>query len=88
VWSWRVRGGIKCYRLVVDANLTLDDLDWLRKVEAAADAKRDLPPVPMNIAAKLSAFGLAKPNSLGALTITSKGRDALLDQDMRDAEDR
>lgn len=80
--------GIRCYRLVVDANLTLDDLDWLRKVEAAADAKRDPPPVPMNIAAKLSAFGLAKPNSLGGLTITSKGRDALLDQDMRDAEDR
>jgi hypothetical protein len=42
----------------------------------------------MNIAAKLSAFGLAKPNSLGAFAITSKGRDALLDQDMRDAEDR
>jgi hypothetical protein len=42
----------------------------------------------MNIAAKLRAFGLAKPNSFGAFTITAKGRDALLDQDMRDAEDR
>jgi hypothetical protein len=72
----------------VDASLTLDDLDWLRKLEAAADAKRDAPPVPMNVAAKLSAFGLATPNSLGAFTITPKGRDALLDQDMRDAEDR
>jgi hypothetical protein len=72
----------------VDANLTLDDLDWLRKLEAAADAKRAAPPLPMNIAAKLSAFGLAKPDSLGAFTITSKGRDALLDQYMRDAEDR
>ena len=72
----------------MDADLTVDDLDWLRKLKAAADAKRDPPPVPMNIAAKLSTFGLAKPNSLGAFTITSKGRDALLDQDMRDAEDR
>jgi hypothetical protein len=42
----------------------------------------------MNIAATLRIFGLAKPNSFGALTITSKGRDALLDQNMRDAEDR
>jgi len=72
----------------VDADLTVDDLDWLRKLKAAADTKRDPPPLPMNIAAKLRTFGLAKPNSLGAFTITSKGRDALLDQDMRDAEDR
>jgi len=72
----------------VDANLTLEDLDWLRKLEAAADAKRDPPPVPVKIAAKLGAFGLAKPDSLGAFSITSKGRDAVLDQDMRDAEDR
>jgi hypothetical protein len=74
--------------VVVDSNLTVEDLDWLRKLKAAADAKRDPPLIPMKIAAKLSAFGLAKPNSLGAFTITSKGRDALLDQDMRDAEDR
>ena len=70
------------------SNLTVDDLDWLRKLKAAADGKRGPPPIPMNIAAKLSTFGLVKPNSLGACTITSKGRDALLDQDMRDAEDR
>ena len=72
----------------MDTDLTVDDLDWLRKLKAAADANRDPPPVPMNIAAKLGTFGLAKPNSLGSFTITSKGRDALLDQDMRDAEDR
>lgn len=72
----------------MDSNLTVDDLDWLRKLKAAADAKRDPPLIPMNIAATLGAFGLAKPNSVGAFAITSKGRDALLDQDMRDAEDR
>jgi hypothetical protein len=72
----------------VDSNLTVDDLDWLRKLKAAADAKRDPPPIPMDIAAKLGTFGLVKPNGLGAFTITSEGRDALLDQDMRDAEDR
>jgi hypothetical protein len=72
----------------MDLNLTADDFDWLRKLKAAADAKRDPPPIPMNIAAKLGTFGLAEPNSFGAFTITSKGRDALLDQDMRDAEDR
>ena len=72
----------------MDSNLTAEDLDWLRKLKDAADAKRDPPPIPVNIAAKLGTFGLARPNGLGAFTITTKGRDALLDQDMRDAEDR
>jgi hypothetical protein len=72
----------------MDSNLTADDFDWLRKLKAAADAKRDPPGISPHIAAKLRTFGLAKPNSSGALAITSKGRDALLDQDMRDAEDR
>jgi hypothetical protein len=74
--------------MVMDSNLTPDDLDWLRKLKGATDAKRDPPPIPADIAAKLRAFGLAKPNASGALTITSEGRDALLEQDMRDAEDR
>ena len=72
----------------MDSNLTADDFDWLRKLKAAADAKRDALQIPRNIAAKLRTFGLAKATSFGAFTITSKGRDALLDQDMRDAEDR
>jgi hypothetical protein len=44
--------------------------------------------MPPDIAARLAEFGLAKANSSGAFAITSKGRDALLEQDMRDAEDR
>jgi hypothetical protein len=72
----------------MDSNLTADDFDWLRKLKGAADAKRDPPPIPTNIATKLGAFGLAKPNSSGNFTITSEGRGALLEQDMRDAEDR
>jgi hypothetical protein len=71
----------------MDSNLTAEDFDWLRQLRDAADAKRDPPPIPVNIAARLGAFGLARPNG-PAFTITSKGRDALLDQDMRDAEDR
>jgi hypothetical protein len=72
----------------MDSNLTTDDFDWLRKLKAAADAKRVPPSIPTNIAAKLGTFGLAKPNSFGACAITSKGHDALLEQDMRDAEER
>ena len=72
----------------MDSNLTADDFDWLRQLKGATDAKRDPPPIPTDIAAKLGAFGLAKSNRSGGLTITSKGRDALLEQDMRDAEDR
>ncbi len=74
--------------MVVDSNLTADDFDWLRKLKGAADAKRDPPQIPADIAAKLRTFGLAKPNNSGNFTITSEGRDALLEQDMRDAEDR
>jgi hypothetical protein len=72
----------------MDSNLTADDFDWLRKLKAAADAKGDPPPIATNIAAKLDTFGFAKANSFGAFSITSEGRDALLEQDMRDAEDR
>jgi hypothetical protein len=72
----------------MDSNLTADDFDWLRKLKGATDARREPPAIPTDIAAKLHAFGLAKPNASGAFTITSEGRDALLEQDMRDAEDR
>jgi hypothetical protein len=72
----------------MDSNLTADDFDWLRRLKGATDAKRDPPSIPTKIAAKLSAFGFAKPNNSGTFTITSEGRDALLEQDMRDAEDR
>jgi len=74
--------------LVTDSNLTADDLDWLRKLKTAADAKHDAPQIPVNVAAKLGRFGLAKASASGAFSITPEGRDALLDQDMRDAEER
>jgi len=72
----------------MDSNLTADDFDWLRKLKGAADAKRDPPPIPADIAAKLRTFGFAMPMGSGTFAITSEGRDALLEQDMRDAEDR
>lgn len=69
-------------------NLTPEDFDWLRKIRAATDAKRDPPPVPMGIAGKLRAFGFVTPNGLSGPAITDRGRGALLEQDMRDAEER
>jgi hypothetical protein len=69
-------------------NLTPEDFDWLRKIRAATDAKRDAPPVPMDIAKKLRTFGFVTPNGVSGLAITDLGRGALLEQDMRDAEDR
>jgi hypothetical protein len=71
----------------MDGGLTAEDLDWLRILKAAADVKRDPPSIPANIAAKLVSFGLAHRPGDG-IAITPKGLDALLDQDMRDAEDR
>lgn len=70
------------------SDLTPEDFDWLRQMQGAADAKRDPPPVPMNIIDKLGAFGCVQPDGLGGFTITVRGREALLDQNMRDAEDR
>jgi len=69
-------------------DLTPEDFDCLRKLRAATDAKRDPPPLPMEIAGKLRTFGFVTPNGLGGLAITDRGRGALLEQDMRDAEDR
>jgi len=57
-------------------------------MRGAADAKRNPPPVPMGIIDKLGAFGFIKPDGLGGFTTTVGGREALLDQNMRDAEDR
>lgn len=69
-------------------HLTPEDFDWLRRIRAATDAKRDPPPVPEEIAGKLCAFGFVMSNGFGGLTIADLGRGALLEQDMRDAEDR
>ena len=69
-------------------NLTPEDFDWLRKIRAATDAKRDSPTVPLAIAGKLGTFGLVTANGLGGLAISDRGRGALLEQDMRDAEER
>ena len=67
-------------------NLTPADLDELRKIRAATDAQRDPPAVSAEIAGKLRAFGFVATND--PLVITHRGREALLEQDMRDAEDR
>ena len=69
-------------------NLTSEDFEWLRKIGAATDAKRDPPPVPEGVAGKLRRFGFVTPNGLTGSAITDRGRGALLEQDMRDAEDR
>ena len=39
--------------IVMISNLTRGDLDWLREIRGAADAKRDPPRVPMGTASAL-----------------------------------
>jgi len=48
----------------------------------------DPPPVPMEMVGKLRTFGFVTPNGLSGLAIADRGRGALLEQDMRGAEDR
>jgi len=72
----------------MDSNLTPEDFDWLHNIRAAAGAGRGSPQVPESVADKLAAFGFVESDALGGLTITERGRGALLEQDMRDAEDR
>jgi hypothetical protein len=67
-------------------NLTLEDMDWLRRIRAASKAKRHPPSIPTSVTGKLRAFGLVAPND--PPEITDRGDDALLEQKMRDAEDR
>jgi len=69
-------------------NLMPVDFDWLRKLRGAADAKRAPPPVPTAVADKLRQFGCIAPNALGGSAITDRGRGELLEQKMRDAEER
>jgi len=64
------------------------DFDWLRQLRDAADAKARPAARSNGYRRQAWRLRLARPNGPGALSITSKGRDALLDQDMRDAEDR
>jgi hypothetical protein len=72
----------------MNPDLTPEDFDWLRRIRAASDAQRDPPPVPAQIAGKLCTFGFVTPDALGGLAIADRGRGALLEQDMRDAEHR
>ena len=72
----------------MDSNLTPEDFDWLRNIRAAAGAGRGSPPVPESVADELDAFGFVESDALGGFTVTEPGRGALLEQDMRDAEDR
>ena len=72
----------------MNENLTPDDFDWLRKLRAATDAKRDPPPVPAAVVDKLREFSCITPNAQGGFAITDRGRGALLEQRMRDAEER
>lgn len=69
-------------------NLTPKDFEWLRKTRDATEAKREPPPVPRETADKLRSFGFVTQDVPGGLAITDRGRGALLEQDMRDAEDR
>jgi hypothetical protein len=72
----------------MNENLTLVDFDWLRKLRGATDAKRRPPPVPAGVADKLHQFGFVTPYPPGGFAITDQGRGALLEQRMRDAEER
>ena len=69
-----------------------DNYDWLRRLKAAADARRIPPPIPMKIETGLTAFGPVKPPvkpyGSSRLAITSGDQGTVLEQDMRDAEHR
>jgi hypothetical protein len=72
----------------VTRRLTPRDFDWLRKLACASDANCDAPSPPPETVETLRAFGLAFPSASERLVITERGRGALLEQDMRDAEER
>lgn len=74
--------------MTANPHLTPKDCDWLRRIRAACDAHHDAPSVPDAVVRKLAGFGFATADDGGAAAITEEGREALLEQDMRDAEER
>jgi hypothetical protein len=73
---------------VTQAGLAPVDFDWLRKLRGATDAKRVPPALPPAVADKLCQFGCIARDAQGGFAITDRGRGALLEQRMRDAEER
>jgi hypothetical protein len=63
-------------------NLTPEDFDWLRKIRCRYGCETG------SAASAIRTFGFVTPNGLSGHAITDRGRGALLEQDMRDAEDR
>jgi len=61
-------------------DLMTSDVEWLREIAAAADAKQALGGVPISVAAKLTGFGLVSWVGSYGLTLSSKGREALSQQ--------
>jgi hypothetical protein len=74
--------------MTANPQLTPKDCDWLRTLRGACDGHRDAEALPAEVVRKLAAFGFATTDERGAAAITDDGREALLDQDMRDAEER
>src|SRR4051812_38735881 len=69
-------------------DLMTSDLDWLREIRAAADAKQALGGVPISVAAKLTGFGLVSWVGSYGLTISSRGRETLSDRRLVNITDR
>ncbi|HXC39557.1 MAG TPA: hypothetical protein VN667_11490 [Burkholderiales bacterium] len=61
--------------------LTLADFDWLRKIGSAADDHKALGGVPLGVSARLTGMQLVTWISQNALTLSKRGRDALIGKD-------
>jgi len=69
-------------------DLMTSDVDWLREIAAAADAKQALGGVPISVAAKLTGFGLVSWVGSYGLTLSSEGREALSQQSRLRVQER
>ncbi len=68
----------------MDSRLSAEDLDWLTRLRDAALQNQPLHAPPTRVAIKLEVLGLARASSRGEYSITFRGRDELLDREVRE----
>ena len=65
----------------MDRRLTVEDLDWLRKLRSSR-AANEPSDIPTSVVRRLTLLACAEANGRGHCSITRRGRDELVDREL------